>query len=47
MSNFSSRRRLLPTQVDFSKVISGSVAGVARFVALNGSGKLVLGNPAD
>jgi len=47
MSTFSNRRRLLPTQVDFSKVVSGSVAGVASFVALDGSGKLVLGNPAD
>tara|TARA_B100000035_G_scaffold300843_1_gene296883 strand:+ start:457 stop:2073 length:1617 start_codon:yes stop_codon:yes gene_type:complete len=47
MSTFSNRRRILPTQVDFSKIVSGSVAGVASFVALDSNGKLVLGNPAN
>ena len=46
-SYFSNRKKLLPTQVDFSRVVSGSAAGLGSFIALDTSGKLVLGSPAN
>ena len=37
-------RKILPTQIDFTKVVSGSAAGPGSFIALSSDGKAVLVN---
>ena len=42
MSLIKKYRRLVPTQIDFTKVTSGSLAGAGSYVGINSAGEVVL-----
>ena len=39
-------RKIIPGQIDYSKIVSGSAAGIGSFIAIDASGKAVLATPS-